>query len=155
MTSRLATVFCRGKSLYDPFSQYQGCRNTRAGERSPPPQILAEQLTLFQPGGRLCLPHHYLPSSRIFRSPYGPEHRRLFLLLSNLFFHFLHRRGKKEGFNMCLGAKALVLLKSMSNFTSYVSEASLEERLRGILGVRKGNRKGNKPWRMEEQIPLL
>ena len=50
-----------------------------------------------------------------FQTPYGPEHRRLFLLMSNLFFHFLHRRGKKEGYNMCLGAKAL-LLKDISNF---------------------------------------
>ena len=36
----------------------------------PPPQILTGQLSLFQPGGRLCPPHYYLPT-RIFRPSVG------------------------------------------------------------------------------------
>ena len=38
-----------------------------------PPQILADQLTLFRQGGggRLCPPYYYLPT-RIFRPSYGP-----------------------------------------------------------------------------------
>jgi hypothetical protein len=32
------------------------------------PQILADHLTLYQPGGTLCLPHYYVPPPpRIFR----------------------------------------------------------------------------------------
>ena len=43
---------------------YRGCfKNSLQGRRNwgPPSQILADQLTLFQPGGRLCAPHAYLP----------------------------------------------------------------------------------------------
>ena len=38
----------------------------------PNPQILNDQLTLNQPGSRLCQPHYFLPPPRIFRPSYGP-----------------------------------------------------------------------------------
>ena len=43
------------------------------GQSPPPPTILADQLTPFQPRGegRVCPPRYYLPHPQIFRPSYG------------------------------------------------------------------------------------
>ena len=52
------------------YLSYQGCRN-RGGWSPPPPQFLADQLTLSQPGGQV-MPPTLLSAPRIFRPSYGP-----------------------------------------------------------------------------------
>jgi hypothetical protein len=47
----------------------------------PPPHILADQLTLSEPGGStLCPPHHFV-SSLIFRPYDGPDFRSTKIVL--------------------------------------------------------------------------
>ena len=45
----------------------------RGQREQSPSQILADQLNLSQPDGRLCPPHCYPPSPRIFRPSYGSD----------------------------------------------------------------------------------
>ena len=51
-----------------------------AGGALPSPQFLAEQLTLSQPGGRLCPPQYYKPS-RIFRPCNGSAYIYTWLIV--------------------------------------------------------------------------
>ena len=61
------------------LTKLQGCKYWWGkGDSYPPPQFLAGQLTLFQPGRRLCPPNYYCPPPlQIFRSFYGPELREM------------------------------------------------------------------------------
>ena len=60
------------------YSMYFSIRSVGAGGAGSAKyhQILAGQLTLSQPGGRLCQPHYCPSPPRIFRLSYGPEAAR-------------------------------------------------------------------------------
>jgi hypothetical protein len=58
------------RRMYMLYKWQQGCRNGGGGA-CPTPQILTDQLTLSQLGGRSYPPHYYSPP-RIFRTSTGP-----------------------------------------------------------------------------------
>ena len=55
---------------YPPAIGQQGCRKQGGGAQAP--QILADQLTLSEPGGRLCPAHYYVSPPQIFRTSDSP-----------------------------------------------------------------------------------
>ena len=65
----------RFRLIEQPLTTAQACNKWggRGGRGPPPPQILADQVTLFKPGVRLCPPHYYLPPLEFQTFLHDPE----------------------------------------------------------------------------------
>ena len=105
------------------------------------PQILADQLTLSQPGSRLYPPHYYLPSPRIFRPSYGPEssgEARVFVL--NFQYVIFPSRSPSAQMTEFLCKTFVLLMPNIKNANSWkVSFKSIlcRQKTRAAKGIRK------------------